>query len=141
MKYPMLQPALALVIWTLLIWVWMYVTRLPAIFKTRPNFRQIKTGQQLRQVLPDKINWVADNYNHLHEQPTVFYMLCVLLYLTNPESSACLYLAWLYVALRVAHSLWQILINEINARFTLFSLSSLTLMFMCVLAARGLWTA
>ena len=90
----MLQPALALVVWTLFIWVWMYATRLPAVFKTRPNFHKIKTGQQLRQVLPDRINWVADNYNHLHEQPTVFYVLCVLLYLVNSETSWGLTLAW-----------------------------------------------
>lgn len=139
MKYPMLQPALALVIWTLVIWVWMYATRLPAIFKTRPNFRQIKTGQQLRQVLPDKINWVADNYNHLHEQPTIFYVLCVLLYLTNPETSLGIGLAWAYVALRVAHSLWQILINHVQVRFVLFCLSSISLILMCLVVAMSLW--
>lgn len=138
MKYALLQPALALVIWTLIIWVWMYATRLPAIFKVRPNFRQIKTGQQLRQVLPDKTNWVADNYNHLHEQPTVFYMLCVLLYLTNPETSVGLCFAWAYVALRIAHSLWQILINQVNGRFALFSLSTFMLIAMSVLAVTGL---
>jgi hypothetical protein len=139
MKYAILQPALALVIWTLLVWVWMYATRLPAVFKTRPDFRKIKTGQQLRQVLPDKINWVADNYNHLHEQPTLFYVLCVLLYLTNPESTAGLYLAWAYVGFRVMHSLWQILINQVNLRFVLFCLSSLTLILMSAVVAMGFW--
>ncbi len=135
----MLQPALALVVWTLFIWVWMYATRLPAVFKTRPNFHKIKTGQQLRQVLPDRINWVADNYNHLHEQPTVFYVLCVLLYLVNSETSWGLTLAWTYVGLRMAHSLWQIFINYVQVRFVLFCLSSLSLILMCSVAAMALW--
>lgn len=138
-KFQMLQPALALVVWTLFIWVWMYATRLPAVFKTRPNFHKIKTGQQLRQVLPDRINWVADNYNHLHEQPTVFYVLCVLLYLVNSETSWGLTLAWTYVGLRMAHSLWQIFINYVQVRFVLFCLSSLSLILMCSVAAMALW--
>ncbi len=138
-KFQMLQPALALVVWTLFIWVWMYATHLPAVFKTRPNFHKIKTGQQLRQVLPDRINWVADNYNHLHEQPTVFYVLCVLLYLVNSETSWGLTLAWTYVGLRMAHSLWQIFINYVQVRFVLFCLSSLSLILMCSVAAMALW--
>lgn len=140
MKYQLLQPALALVLWTLLIWVWMYATRLPAIFKVRPNFRQIKTGQQLRQVLPDKTNWVADNYNHLHEQPVLFYAVSVLLYLTNPESVAGLAFAWAYVGFRVAHSLWQILVNRVNERFVLFTLGTFSLVAMTAVTAFNMWT-
>lgn len=138
-KFQMLQPALALILWTLLVWIWMYATRLPAIFKVRPNFRQIKTGQQLRQVLPDKTNWVADNYNHLHEQPTIFYALCVLIQISNPNTQAGLGLAWGYVILRVAHSLWQILRNQVTIRFVLFSLSSLSLMGLAFVAVLSLY--
>ena len=72
-----LQPVVALAIWTMVMWAWMYATRIPAMNKSpdipEPSKLVGLTGASLREKLPDKVNWKADNYNHLHEQPTVFY--------------------------------------------------------------------
>ena len=122
---PMLAPVIALVLWTFVMWTWMYVTRIPAISAAKmrldPNAPR---GEQMSQ-LPPKVRWKADNYNHLFEQPTLFYAVGVSLAILGDFSTASRALAWTYVALRVAHSLWQALKNIIVPRFVLFSLSSL----------------
>jgi hypothetical protein len=135
----LLGPVVALVIWTLLIWVWMYLTRLPAIRRTRLKLDPTAVrGEQMAQ-LPPKVRWKADNYNHLLEQPTIFYPLVLALVLLGDQSASSLYLAWGYVVLRVIHSLWQALVNVIEVRFVLFSLSSLCLFGLSFNAARLLW--
>jgi len=123
----MLAPVIALVLWTFVMWTWMYVTRIPAIIRMRmrldPNAPR---GQQMNE-LPPHVRWKADNYNHLFEQPTLFYAVALTLALLGDASMLAVGLAWVYVALRVAHSLWQALVNVIPIRFYLFSASSLVL--------------
>lgn len=40
--------------------------------------------------------------------------------------------AWIYVALRIAHSLWQSLVNVVAIRFLLFMLSTLALVVLTI---------
>jgi hypothetical protein len=124
---PMLAPVIALAIWTAVIWAWMYATRIPAILKARMRLDgNAPRGEQMAQ-LPAKVRWKADNYNHLMEQPTVFYAVAISLAVLQDASATSLALAWAYVALRVVHSLQQALVNHIPTRFALFALSSLAL--------------
>jgi hypothetical protein len=83
-------------------------------------------------VLPGKVRHVADNYNHLHEQPTVFYALAFYTYLAGNGDDLNVTLAWVYMGLRVAHSLIQNTVNKVMLRFVVFSLSSLTLIALAV---------
>jgi hypothetical protein len=76
---------------------------------------------------------VADNYNHLHEQPTVFYALVFYTQLAGTGTGTLVMLAWCYVGLRVVHSLVQNTINKVMIRFSVFVLSSLMLIAMTVL--------
>ena len=132
---PMLAPVVALVAWSLVIWAWMYATRLPAIqrAKLRPD-PNAPSGQQMA-TLPPKVRWKADNYNHLMEQPTLYYAIAITLALLGRDHGLELILAWAYVGLRVIHSLVQALINKIELRFAVFTLSSLVLVAMTVRAA------
>jgi hypothetical protein len=127
---PILLPVMALVAWSLVMWLWMYVTRLPAMRKAEmkpdPNAPR---GEQMSQ-LPPAVRWKADNYNHLMEQPTIFYAAALALALMGQGDGLNLMLAWAYVGLRVAHSLWQALTNVIEVRFVLFALSTLPLIAM-----------
>jgi hypothetical protein len=124
---PMLAPVIALVIWSAVIWTWMYVTRIPAIFKARMVLDPMAPrGEQMAQ-LPATVRWKADNYNHLMEQPTLFYATAISLAVLGDDSTISVYLAWGYVALRVVHSLVQTLWNNIQTRFALFFVSSLVL--------------
>lgn len=135
---PILAPVVALVAWSLVMWVWLYATRLPAMRRAGISLKgRVGTrGDSLQGVVPDEVNWKAHNYNHLMEQPTLFYALCVVLALFGETREGVLYLAWAYVALRVVHSLVQATVNIVKYRLLLFTLSSVCL-FGLALAAAG----
>jgi hypothetical protein len=140
MSHPILLPMLALAGWTLIVWLWMYATRLPAM--SRAGIDGIgmvgSTGKSLRDDLVAagevRTSWVADNYNHLHEQPTVFYATCLALALMGAGTGLAVQLAWGYTTLRVVHSLVQILSNQVVVRFSVFLAASLCLIGLVVLA-------
>lgn len=132
---PMLGPVIALVLWTFVMWGWMYATRIPSILKLRMRMDPNRPrGEQMAE-LPASVRWKADNYNHLFEMPTLFYAVALVLAVLGDASTLSLALAWAYVVLRVAHSVWQSLVNDIPKRFALFSLSSLVLLALSVRTA------
>jgi hypothetical protein len=128
-----LTPVLALVLWTLVMWAWMYATRIPAMQKAGIQPQEAAYPGSLAPRVPPSVRSVADNYNHLHEQPTIFYALMFFAALTGGGDAFATQLAWTYVALRVLHSLVQATINRVVLRFSLFVLASLVLI---VFAAR-----
>ena len=134
-SHAMLQPVIALVLWTFVMWGWMYATRIPAIvgskMKMDPNRPR---GEQMNQ-LPASVRWKADNYNHLFEMPTLFYAVALALAIAGDASTLSVGLAWAYVATRVVHSVWQATLNVIEVRFALFALSSLVLLALSIRAA------
>jgi hypothetical protein len=131
----LLLPAVALVLWTFVMFAWMYVTRIPAIRKARMRLdRDRPRGEQMSE-LPPEVRWKADNYNHLMEMPTLFYPTALVLAAVSSAPGTDAALAWTYVGLRVVHSLFQALVNKIELRFVLFFLSSLVLLAMAIRAA------
>ncbi len=129
-EFIILQPVVALMIWTMIMWAWMYATRIPAMQRA-PDIDAAKmvgsTGAGLRAQLPEKVNWKADNYNHLHEQPTLFYAVALVLAVTGHGDASHAFLAWIYVGLRVIHSVIQVTANKVIVRFIMFALSSIVL--------------
>jgi len=125
-----LQPVAVLAGWTMVMWLWMYVTRIPAMNKAKIDSKNLVggTGQTLDQVLPPNVQWIAHNYNHLHEAPTVFYAVALALALIGQGDGLNATIAWAYVGLRVVHSIVQAVWNRVMIRFLLFVLSSLALM-------------
>ena len=134
-----LSPVIALLLLTSAVWAWMYITRIPAVrkagMKLDPN---LPKGQQMSE-LPAQVRWKADNYNHLLEQPTLFYAVALTLALLGGGEGLNVTLAWCYVGLRVVHSLQQALWNKIEVRFVLFFLSSLILITLILRAAILVW--
>jgi hypothetical protein len=127
----MIAPVLALVAWTFVMWVWMYATRIPAMQRAKIDVAELsRTGKKLE--LPPEVSRVADNYNHLHEQPTIFYALALAAQLAGAADATNVGLAWAYVGSRVAHSLVQATKNVIPVRFALFTLGSVLLMILLV---------
>lgn len=128
-----LGPVVALAAWTHVMALWMLFTRVPAIVASKMRLDpDAPSGAQMAS-LPARVRWKADNYNNLMEQPTVFYAVAIVLAWVSPGTSN-LILAWVYVALRIAHSVWQATINHIPIRFAVFVASSMTLMVMTVRA-------
>ena len=127
-----LLPAAVLICWTLLMLFWLAITRLPTMNRLKMHPQKYPRTQDLGAALPAKVQWKADNYNHLMEQPTIFYATVFLLVLIGDVSGLNVMLAWAYVGLRIAHSLVQVTINKVMVRFTLFVLSSIILTIMAV---------
>jgi hypothetical protein len=112
----------------------MYIKRIPAMRAANINPQDARHPGSLTR-LPSHVRAATDNYNHLHEQPTVFYALVIYGYLAGTLAAADLWLAWIYVGLRIVHSLVQITANIVMLRFLIFAASSLVLV---VMAARQL---
>lgn len=137
MSYEILQPAVFLGMWTMFMWLWMYATRIPAMKQAKIDVNKWKggIGSDLDNLLPPDVQWKAHNYNHLLMEPTLFYGITGVLAITGYGQGIAVTMAWIYVGLRIAHSLWQSLVNTVKVRFLLFMLSTLTLMSLMVIGA------
>ena len=124
----LLRPVVALNPWTFGMEVWMYATRIPAIAQMNPQISSTATRAVFDARTPASVRWKADNYNHLFEQPTQFYAVLLVLALARGNNELDGRLAWVYVGLRVAHSLVHVSSNKLMVRFTLFAASSLVLL-------------
>ena len=131
---PLLLPAIALAAWTFVMWAWMYATRIPAIRRARMRLDSNAARGEQMATLPPSVRWKADNYNHLFEQPTIFYPIVIILALLPGSSGLDLALAWTYVGARIVHSVFQATVNKIEVRFAIFVGSSLVLCAMVVRA-------
>ena len=131
-----LKPLAVLAGWTMVMWAWMYATRIPEINKlpksTTSGADEGWTGAMLEGLLPREVQWKAHNYNHLHEAPTVFYAVALALAMVGQGNGFNATIAWAYVALRIVHSVFQATINKVAPRFILFALSSLCLIALCL---------
>ncbi|MEL7189840.1 MAG: MAPEG family protein [Pseudomonadota bacterium] len=136
MQAQMLAPAAVLVVWTIIVLFWILPLRFGAIAKLEDKSNLGKAGgrgQDLEGKIPDKANWPAHNHTHLHEQPTLFYAVVIMLTIMGPSAFDVL-VAWIYVGLRIAHSFWQILVNKIPVRILLFLASTIALIILAVRA-------
>jgi hypothetical protein len=138
-----LKPAVVLMAWTMVMWLWMYATRLPAMGKAKVDPGRLVNDPEftLDRALPPQVQWKAHNYNHLHEAPTVFYAVAIVLAIIGQGDGLNAQLAWAYVALRVLHSLVQATVNNVMMRFAVFALSSLALIALIVRAAMALFAS
>jgi len=132
---PILAPASVLVLWSIIVLFWVMATRMPAFSKAGIDLTKGEPGARyvdVEAMMPPSVNWKAHNFVHLMEQPTLFYAVVAILALAGEGSGLNATLAWGYVALRIAHSLWQCLVNTLPIRFLLFALSTLCLLVLAV---------
>lgn len=129
-----LGPVAALALWSMVIWAWMYATRIPAMQRAKIDAAKLVggTGKSLDEVLPPEVQWKSHNYNHLMEQPTVFYAIALALAIGGMGGGLNAQIAWVYVALRIVHSLVHVTVNRVLWRFAIFMLASLALLALCV---------
>lgn len=141
MHAEILKPVVALIAWTLVMMTWMLVTRLPAMSAAGIDLRKLvgSKGGDADRALPPAIQWKAHNYNHLLEQPTLFYAVCGVLAITGGGNGVNAWIAWSYVGFRIAHSLVQATFNRVSVRFLFFVLSSLALVALTLHAAMSVF--
>ena len=135
-----LGPVVALAAWTMVMWLWMYATRIPAMTKAGVDADELAkgdTGKGLDDLLPANVQWKAHNYNHLHEAPTVFYAVAIVLAILGAGDGMNAFLGWIYVGLRIAHSVIHVTANKVMVRFSIFTLSTVIMIVMaCAQAAK-----
>jgi hypothetical protein len=136
-EHGLIAPVLALVLWTFVIWIWMYATRIPAMQKAKIDPREAARTRTLN--LPPEVMWVSDNYNHLMEQPTIFYAAALASQVAGHADAINIGLAWTYVLLRVVHSLIQCTVNIVPLRFAVFTLSTIALIALTLRTAAALF--
>jgi hypothetical protein len=132
---PLLGPVVTLVGWSLVMLIWLYVVRIAAMRRANIEVKGKRGTRGLDGIIPDEANWPAHNYAHLMEQPTIFYAIVLTLVLMGFDHPINVYLAWAYVALRIAHSVVQATVNIVGMRFLIFTLSSLCLIALTIHAA------
>jgi hypothetical protein len=136
MQSSILTPAAVLVLWSLIVMLWMMVSRFVAFGGANIDLRKAPAGgrgQDLEGRIPAIANWKAHNYAHLMEQPTLFYATVFILAMSG-ASGFDVSLAWAYTLIRIVHSLWQTTINRIPVRCGLFLVSSVCLIFLAIRA-------
>jgi hypothetical protein len=138
---PILAPVVTLIGWTLIMMSWMVVSRYRAMKAKGLSLATAPAGSRgvrLDGVIDDNAQWKSHNYNHLMEQPTIFYAVALTLAVMGSGGGYNVWLAWAYVAFRIAHSLVQATSNIVRWRFYLFAGGSLMLVLLTLKAARAL---
>jgi hypothetical protein len=138
-EHGLLAPMVALIIWSMIVLFWLYATRIPAMNKAKVKPATVTRADM--ESLPGTAPNVASNYNHLMEQPTLFYATCLVLQMLGLTDASLIGWAWAYVALRVVHSLLQNTLNIIMLRFFIFMVSSVVLGVLVYHAAIGVGIA
>lgn len=122
----LIGPVLALVGWTFVMWLWLYAVRIPAMQKAKIDPQEAEKTGDFK--LPRAAQRPAENYNHLHEQPTIFYAMALAAEMAGAVDHFSVGLAWTYVTIRIVHSLIQATANIIMVRFLLFTLGTFVLL-------------
>jgi hypothetical protein len=135
LRSPILAPVIALVLWSFVMMAWLYAMRIPALLKHGIVYDTRRPAEEFHAQLPAQVRWKADNFNNLMEQPTLFYAVALTLAIVDAGAGFNAALAWLYVGLRILHSLVQAIFNIVLARFALFMTASVVLLLMTLRAA------
>ena len=128
-----LNPMLAMIAWSGCVVAMLMATRIPVVLKYWGKLQQAMHSDEMRPKLPARMRYVTDNYNHLLEQPTLFYATVVYIHLAGTATALTVSLAWAYAATRVVHSVVQLSVNNVSWRAAVFALSSLILLVMIIL--------
>lgn len=140
MHSPILAPVVALIAWSLVMLVWMFLVRMPALKRAGIDMSKARGGRPgiLDGMVEERAQWPAHNYIHLMEQPTLFYAIALTLALMGQGDGVNAWIAWAYVGLRILHSIVQATINKVVVRFGLFVLSTFALIALTLHAGMAL---
>jgi hypothetical protein len=120
-----LFPMFALACWTLAVLLLIPLVRVRSALRREIRVDDFKHGESAS--VPPYVSIPNRNYMNLLELPLLFYVVCLLLYVTGGASSLTIGLAWAYVALRIVHSAIHLSYNHVLHRLTAFTLSNVAL--------------
>jgi hypothetical protein len=128
-------PVVALVALTFVVGVRMYFARVGAARAGTVKIKDFRLGESAN--VPPEVALPNRNFMNLLETPVLFYLACVVLFVTDAVDGLALALAWAYVAARAAHSVVHLTYNNVMHRLAAFAASLAVLLALwVVLAAR-----
>ena len=107
------------------------IMRFVAVRKRDVNFHFFETYRDYEE--PENLRIASRHVINLFEVPTLFYVVAILILVTEQTSTLLLVLAWAFVAARCLHTIIHLTSNKVSLRFQVFALSFLLLVVM--------WTA
>jgi hypothetical protein len=119
-------PVSVLAMWTGGVLAMTGFRRVRAVRAGRLHARAFRLGES--DEVPDEISVVNRNYMNLLEIPVLFYVVCLAFFVTHRVGPAAVWLAWIYVGLRMVHSLIHLTSNRVVQRFYVFATSNVVLM-------------
>ncbi|MGO9935895.1 MAG: MAPEG family protein [Steroidobacteraceae bacterium] len=127
-----LYPLLALAAWTFLVLLLIPFVRVRSVRRREITPNDFKYGES--SAVPPAVSIANRNYMNLLEMPMLFYVVCLTLYVTAGASRVAVYVAWVYVALRVVHSIIHLSYNHVLHRLAAFTLSNAAVVSLWVIA-------
>jgi hypothetical protein len=127
-----LYPMFALAAWTLVILLLIPLARARSARRREIVIDDFKYGES--PAVPPAVSIPNRNYMNLLELPMLFYVVCIVLYLTAGSSTTTIALAWAFVALRIGHSLIRLTYNRVVHRLAAFTAANVALVMLWVTA-------
>ena len=124
-------PFVAVMLLTLVVWIYMYSRRLPFVLGRKLTAAQLLPVEFAR-LSPPQVSNPSDNLKNLFELPTLFYALVLYLYVTHRVDATYVSAAWIFFGFRVLHSIVHCSFNFVPLRFWLYAISAAALWFMVV---------
>ena len=119
-------PLCAQVIVTLLVWIWMYITRIGTLWRSGVDTQELADESRSQEILKAVVN-PSDNFENLFELPVLFYVAILVIFSAHLADDFYLKAAWAFVALRAIHSFIHCTYNRIIHRFTAYALGAVVL--------------
>lgn len=135
----LLYPMFALAAWTLLVLLLIPIARARSARRREIVIDDFKFGDS--PAVPPAVSIPNRNYMNLLELPMLFYVVCIVLYVTAGASTAAIALAWAFVVLRVAHSVIHLTYNRVVHRLAAFTAANITLVLLWLIAGLHLAAA
>lgn len=122
-------PMIAQASLTLMVLLLVPALRVAAVMQGKAHIKDYRYGDT--ENVPIRARLANRNYMNLLQMPVLFYVVCLMFYVTDAITQPVLTLAWLFVASRLVHTLIHIGYNNVTHRFMSFVISNLLLV--------GLW--
>ena len=127
-----LHPMLGMIALSGLLIVVLLASRFPPIIKYWGDLQFAEHSEHLRPQLPRPLRLITENYNHVFEQPTLFFATCAYIYMAAQTDALNVGLAWAYVGLRPLHSIPQVTGNNVTLSGSFIATSSACLVAMSI---------
>jgi len=131
-KYLILWPMAAMALLTFAVLSLVPMFRAGDVSAGRLGTHDFKMGESDR--VPESTRLYNRNYMNLLELPVLFYVVCLIIFVTGTTEMIKVYLAWGFVAFRALHTLVHLTLNHVMLRLSLFSAAAFTLMILWILA-------